>query len=267
MIAGASCDCLICRLERDLAAKLNEDPARAEYQALASSQTALSHFSSPALLIQELHRRSQGDQNSKADLLLSQILRENGRSDSHTIWQQLLLLVFIPTIHRTTTQIVLTFGSLARDDVSQHVLTLFLENLASPDLKKRDSHLAFTVARALRRKAFRWAIQESRNLLGEEPATNVHDQRSIPAEEPLAPQVLLNEFLDACERARLLSPEERALIKACKIDGVHYAELARRHGHSAIAMKRRIQRVIERLRRLAASNALHSPRQLELFPD
>lgn len=267
MIAGASCDCLICRLERDLAAELGEDRARAQYQGLVSSRTALSLFSSPTLLIQELHRRSESDHNPTADVLLSEILRENGQTDSHPVWKQLLLLAFIPTIHRTTTQVAFAFPSLARDDVSQHVLTLFLENLASQDLKRRDSHVAFTVARALRRKAFRWAIQESRKSLVNEAVDDTHEPRSTAVEDAFAPRFLLDQFLDACERADLLSEEERALIKAFKIDGIPYAELARHNGHTAIAMKRRIQRVIERLRSIATTKALQLPRQLELFPD
>jgi len=266
MIAGASCDCLICRLERDLVAKLGRDRACADYRALVYSQTALGCFSSPILLIQELHCRSEGDRNPKADLLLSQILRENSRTDSHPIWRELLLLVFVPTIHRTATQVALRFSSLGRDDVSQHLIALFLENLASRDLRDRDSHVAFTVARALRRKAFRWAIQESRSAFRDDLAADAHDLPATLVGDAFAPQFLLNEFFDACERAQLLSAEERALIKAFKIDGVPYAELARRNGHTTIAMKRRIQRVIERLRRVAASKALQLPRQLELFP-
>ena len=267
MIAGASCDCLICRLERDLVAKLGKDRARAEYQALLSSQTVLSCFSSPTLLVQELHRRSENEHNPRADVLLSEILRENAQADSHPIWQQLLLLVFIPTIHRTTTQVAFAFSSLARDDVSQHVLALFLENLTSHDLKSRDSHVAFTVARSLRRKAFRWAIQESRTSSVNGMADDARNLQPTVVKDPFAPQFLLNEFLDACERAGLLSVNERTLIKAFKIHGISCAELARRNGHTPIAMKRRIQRVIERLRRTATTTAMQLPRQLELFPD
>jgi hypothetical protein len=263
MIAGSSCECLICRLEKDLVAKLGEERTCADYRALVAPETDLSSFSSPAVLVEELHRRRENGHNPKADLLLSQILKENSRADPHPIWQHLLIVAFIPTIHRTTTQVAFAFSSLPRDDVAQHVLTLFLENLASHDLKARDSHIAFTVARALRRKAFRWAIQQSRSPSGDELNGDAHDAHSTPLGNAFGPPFLLNEFLDACERARLVSPEERRLIHILKIEGISCAELARHNGHTTIATKRRIQRVIERLRTIAASKAL--PKQLELF--
>jgi DNA-directed RNA polymerase specialized sigma24 family protein len=262
MIAGSSCDCLICRLERSLTAKLREQWACAEYQLLVASKIDLSRFTSPILLVEELHRRTDNDRNPRADLILIQILRECNSPKPNSIWTELLLLVFIPTIHKTTTQVVVTFSSLSRDDVSQHVLASFLEQLASRDLQGRHSHIAYTIARGLRRKAFRWAIQESRALNGNS-LDDEHPASETLSEEALAPHFLLNEFLDACERAGLLSPDERRLLEAFKIDGVAYAELARRNGHTAVATKRRVQRLIGRLREIAATKAL--PRQLELF--
>jgi DNA-directed RNA polymerase specialized sigma24 family protein len=268
MIAGSSCSCLICRLEKGLIRALEEDRACADYRSLVCLQTELSRFSSPVALIRELHSPPTYDQNSGVDLLLAQVLRENARGDPHPIWQQILLLLFIPTIHRTTTQIVMSFSTLARDDVSQHVLTMFLETLTSRDLKARSSHIAFTVARALRRRAFRWAIQESRGYARDnldDGITNASER--VPLEDAITPHVLLSEYLDACQRAGLLSVQDRALLIAFKIEGVPYAELARRNGHTAIAIKRRVQRIMERLRRIAMTNALDLPKQLELFTE
>lgn len=268
MIAGYSCDCLICRLEKHLIVALEQERTRADYRALVSLQTELSSFSSPVALVRELHEHPKYDHSSVADLLLIQVLRESCRGDPHPIWQQILLLLFIPTIHRTTTQIVMSFSSLARDDVSQHVLTMFLEILISHDLKSRNSHIAFTVARALRRKAFRWAIQESRGFARDD-LDNLATETSerVLLQDAITPRVLLNEYLDACQRAGLLSAKDRALLISSKIEGLSYAELARRNGHTAIAIKRRIQRLIERLRRIATTNALDLPKQLELFTE
>jgi DNA-directed RNA polymerase specialized sigma24 family protein len=268
MIAGYSCDCLICRLEKNLIAALEEDRACADYRTLVSLQTELSRFSSPVALIRELHSPAKYEHSPGVDLLLTRVLRENARGDPHPIWGQILLLLFIPTIHRTSTQIVVSFSSLARDDVSQHVLTMFLEILTSHDLKARNSHIAFTIARALRRRAFRWAIQESRGFARDDLHLQTTDgSERVLLEAAITPQVLLHEYLDACQRAGLLSARDRALLIAFKIEGVPYAELARRNGHTAIAIKRRVQRTVERLRRIAMTNALNLPKQLELFTE
>jgi DNA-directed RNA polymerase specialized sigma24 family protein len=145
---------------------------------------------------------------------------------------------------------------------------MFLETLTSRDLKTRNSHIAFTVARALRRKAFRWAIQESRGSARDnldDRITNVRER--VPTEDAIPAQVLLSEYLDACQRAGLLSAQDRTLLIAFKIEGVPYTELARRNGHTAIAIKRRVQRIMERLRRIAMTDALRLPKQLELFTE
>jgi DNA-directed RNA polymerase specialized sigma24 family protein len=267
MMNGSNCDCLVCRLEKSLIAEFDKKATSTESRLLVASSTILSSFRSPLDLVRELHASNDRNDASSTDALLGEILKRNASTALRSICQRLLLLVFVPTIHRTASQITAAFPFIAREDVSQHVLSVFLEFLDSPELRACGSHVAFTIARKLRRKAFRWAIHESRGTSSEEldgdPTGRVEE---TAAEEPLYSEVLLQQFLDNCQKAGWLSLEERDFLVQSKIEGVTCQELASRNGHSAVAVQHRIQRLLGKLRRLAQRTRWErSPEQLELF--
>ncbi len=257
MIAGSHCDCLICRLEKNLIADFREAPIGEG--CLMASNTPLSAFPTYVDLISHLHAPNN-PHNSSTDALLLELLKQE-----RSLRQQLLLLAFIPTIHRTASQITATFPSLARDDISQQVVSVFLEFLDAAELGTRRSHVAFTIARKLRRNAFRWAIRESRSAASAEVERHPAGDEVVLG-EPLTPHGQLHQFLDSCQEHGWLSAEERHLLVQFKIEGVSCLELASRNGHSAIAIQRRIQRVIDRLRRLAQHSGRGTCQQIELFP-
>jgi hypothetical protein len=268
MIAGSNCDCLVCRLEKSLIAELREESTDKGCSLPAPQGSILSCFPNCLDLVRELHTPEDRKDSSSSDAVLSELLTRNSSTPLPSVWQRLLLLVFIPTIHRTASQITAMFPSLARDDTSQHVVTVFLEFLDSAELQTRNSHLAFTISRKLRRHAFRWAIHESRGTAPEEAEGNriVYVEEAVVA-EPLYAEVLLQQFLDNCEKMGWLSVEERNLLVRFKIEGVTCEELAGRNGQSAVAMQHRIGRLLDRLRRLAHRTRWErAPEQLELFP-
>jgi DNA-directed RNA polymerase specialized sigma24 family protein len=175
-------------------------------------------------------------------------------------------LVFIPTIHRTTRQLSAIFPSLVREDIAQHLTTVLLEFLRSSDLRSRRSHLAFTIARKIRRSAFRWAIRESRIAL--ERGRDGPTTRPSPgeaSEDPSYSVVLLGEFLDSSERRGWLSSAERQLLTQSKIEGISFQELSERNGHSAVALQHQINRLIKRLHQRVQTPLDRTPEQLELF--
>ncbi|MGD0965275.1 MAG: hypothetical protein ABSA57_15410 [Candidatus Acidiferrales bacterium] len=258
MIAGSHCDCLICRLEKSLIAEFREAPIGEGY--LAASGDALSAFPTYLDLIGHLHAPDAPHHTASTDALLLELLKQHPRS----LRQRLLLLVFIPTIHRTASQITAMFPSLARDDISQQVVSVFLDFLHSSELNRRRSHVAFTIARKLRRSVFRWAIRESRSASSEDSERNSAAD-DLASEGPLPSQGQLHQFLDSCQQQGWLSAEERHLLVQFKIEGISCAELARQNGHSAIAIQRRIQRSLDRLRRLVQQTRSGAPEQLQLF--
>lgn len=267
MIIRSHCECLVCRLEKSLMAEMSDERLNKDYKRLAASSGILSGFPTPLDLVREIHAPDHRNHNSCADSLILELLKRNSSSSIQSISQRILLRVFIPTIHRTTSQITASFPSLARDDVSQYIVCSLLEFLPSRDLQTRRSHIAFTIARKLRRRAFRWAIHEARGGAREEtdgsPTTEVEE---VVEEEPFSAKILLRQFLDDCQRIGSLSCEERDLLVQFKIEGVSCQELALRNGHSAVAIRHRVQRLLDRLRRIARKAPGGLPEQLELFP-
>jgi DNA-directed RNA polymerase specialized sigma24 family protein len=266
MKTGSNCGCLVCRLEKSLTAELGAETASHEWAHLAASGSVLSRFANPLDLVGELHA-PEGD-SASADMLLFEILQQHSSARPSSVWQRILLLVFIPTIHRTASQVRMLFPALARDDTSQHVLTAFLEFLRTSELRARRSHLAFTIARKLRRQAFRWAIRETRGAPPEGSGKDgMKDVENVAVEVPLYAGIVLERFLDQCQRMGWLSTEERELLVRFKIDGVTCREIAGRNGNAAAAVRHRIQRLLDRLRhRALRTPGERSPEQLELFP-
>ena len=265
MMAGSDCDCLICRLEASLLDELNHEKGLEEYRLWAGASEVLAPFPTASRLVAHLHRQND-DQNSSVDEVIVELVRTGAKGRLEPIAQSLLLLVFVPTIHRTTSQISAVFPAVAREDTAQHLFAALLEFLHSQELRTQRSHLAFVVARRMRRSAFRWAIRESRldrpNEPGAAPATF---ERTAEGEDESRSAVLLARFLDNCQSRGWLSEEERQLLTRFKLEGVTGAEIAGRSGHSAVAIRHRIQRLLDRLRRVAQKSGGAIPEQLDLF--
>jgi DNA-directed RNA polymerase specialized sigma24 family protein len=231
----------------------------------ASSQL-LAAFPTALRLIQHLHVHQDQGRNSSSDPILLELLRRSRNAALAPMWQKLSLLVFIPTIHRTTTQVTATFPALARDDTAQYLFTVLLEFLPTQELHRRRSHLAFTIARKIRRSAFRWAIRESRtSLRNETNRTSAGAARTDAGVEDSRSKIVLQQFLDDCQRRGWLSSQERELLIQFKLEGVSCPELARRSGGSVVAVRHRIQRMLDRLRRIARKSGAGLPEQLNLF--
>jgi hypothetical protein len=259
MIAGAHCGCAVCRMERYLTHELGEDRSWT-HQLVADSTHVFSAFGRPLEVVEALHSPSHPSDPSYADRMLVAILKENAQSQPGLLWQTLLLLVFVPTIHATASHIATAFPALSREDISQQVISVFLECLASGAFLGCRSHLAYVVSRKIRRLAFRWAIREARLAAPqeiEERSAEMMDDREL-----LEARVVLDRFLDSCQKAGWLLGPERDLLIEFKLKAVSSKELASRNGHSAVAIQHKIQRVMEKLRRVAKKNP---PRQLELF--
>jgi DNA-directed RNA polymerase specialized sigma24 family protein len=268
MITGSNCGCLVCRLEKSLCAELTEICPKNECGLLAADGGLLSAFPNPLDLVRKLHAHQDHQASASADRLLLELLSSDVNGAPPSLSQRLLLLAFIPTIHRTTSQIAIMFPSLARDDIAQHILTVFLEFLRSSELRMRRSHFAFTIARKLRRQGFRWAIRETRGTAPEEKDGGSAAKVVLEtAEEPSYAKFFLEQFLDRCQTMGWLSADERELLVRFKIEGSTCQEIASSNGHGAIAVQHRIQRIIDRLRRLARRPQWQrAPEQLELFP-
>jgi DNA-directed RNA polymerase specialized sigma24 family protein len=262
----SNCKCLICGLEDRFGAEMQATSAQTAYHELSLHSAILSKFPTPLALIEQLHQNGDTHYGPSPDQILNELVHAGGGPNSNDLWQCMIVMVFIPTVHRTTTQIAFTFPNLPRDDIAQFVLSALFEYLASKELRSRHSHIAFAVARKLRRSAFRWAIRESRSA----PVDESNGHRSMEVEsssfqDSSYSEILLRQFLDDCEQRGWLSPAERIIIYESKIEGRSCAELARRDGQSVIAVRHRLQRLIDRLRRLATDSEPADSPQMKLF--
>jgi DNA-directed RNA polymerase specialized sigma24 family protein len=267
MLTASYCDCLICRLEASFIAELSDRRSNEEFRLFAVSNPILSAFPNAFELVRKLRDQDNHDQHPSSDDVLLDLLGRGSDVPLHPMWQRLLLLAFIPTVHRTTSQIIGTFPALTRDDTAQYLFAVLLEFLHSKELRSRRSHLGFAVARKLRRSAFRWANREAhRSLWDETNGTSATAFETDTSADDSHASILLGQFLDNCQRRGWLSVEERELLIEFKLEGISCPELARRNGHSAVAVRHRIQRLLDRLRRIAQSSGNGTPQQLNLFP-
>jgi DNA-directed RNA polymerase specialized sigma24 family protein len=260
------CECLICRLEASLVLELSDDVANQEFRSFAQCSPILARFSSPFDVIEKLHRSEDKTPDQWSDEVIIDLVRRRDENRFRPMWRRILLLVFIPTIHRTTSRISATFSSLGRDDIAQHLLATLLAFLDSQELDTRHSHLAFITARKIRRSAFRWAIREShRSLQGDGSVGPVRLLEPHHTSDDSFAHILLHRFLDNCQQRGWLSTAERELLTQFKLQGISAAELSRRNGHSATAIRHRVQRVLDRLRRIARQSNNSDDDQLNLF--
>jgi DNA-directed RNA polymerase specialized sigma24 family protein len=164
--------------------------------------------------------------------------------------ESLLVLVFLPMLHRAVRLITRQQESLAEEDIAQQVLFFFLEFLGSPEMETRRSHFAFAIAREVKRHIFEWAKRESTKaaLLDHSGA---EASVFIELEDSFEQYALLRHFLHRCVTKGVLADSELNLLIQFKLDGNTGEELAALNGSSSNAVRQRFKRLLAKLRRLA----------------
>jgi len=262
MNRGSHCRCLLCGMERNLTEQFTALEGHEAYHEFASFSPVLSSFPSAADLISYLHtEHAAGNGTPSKDRILAELLRGIADNGHASVSRDLLLLAFIPMLHRISRQVVTRCPFLPPDDVAQHVVTSILESFSSAEFAGRDSHVAFAIARLLRRSAFAWAERESRGWVNGFVAVDsldlAHD-RDGP--QPIEHAAALRHFLDRCQQRGVLSSEDLELLVQFKLG----ESLNTDHSN---ASRQRMKRLLGKLR-LAAKRPRHpksDERQLRLF--
>jgi DNA-directed RNA polymerase specialized sigma24 family protein len=256
-----ACNCSICGVEQVLIENLGEEKTTQQYRRIVRESSLLSSFPTALALLHRLREitTDEGHEDS-SDAIVGDLLR-TGENYGQELRHRLVLLMLMPAVHKTSRQIAYGFPSLARDDIAQQLLTSILEVLQSKLLLKQQSHFAFTITRLMRRHSFRWAIREARLAPAPELATPVPAEPVIEAGIGFETTIHLQEFLRGCLSDGQLTEAERDLLMLFKIEGVSVEVLAAREGLSEIAFRHRMQRVIDRLRRIAQSPSLSKKRR------
>lgn len=248
MSPASICRCPLCRIEKNLLVRLSDTSEQEIYRSFASSTRNLSVFQEVPALLAHL-RASQGD--PRTDDIFRELLE--ARSVLSELVEGIFVLAFVPVIHRTLRQITTLLPSLPLDDATQEVLSSFLQFLRSDDLRVRQSHIAFSIARTLKRSAFAWARREGAVLrVDQETSESVF---LVSEKESFERHAILRHFLHRCILKGLLANGELDLLLQFKLDGNRGEDLGDSEGISANAFRQRAKRLLAKLRRLARTPA------------
>jgi hypothetical protein len=256
-----TCNCSICGVEQVMIENLGEEKTAQQYRRIVRESSILSGFPTALALLHRLRDlTTDEDHEDSSDAILGDLLRP-AESPGQELRHRLVLLMLMPAVHKTSRQIAHGFPSLARDDIAQQLLTSILDILQSKPLLQQQSHFAFTITRLMRRHSFRWAIREARLAPTPGLAPPVLAEAVMEAGIGFETTIHLQEFLRGCLSDGQLTETEHDLLMLFKIEGVSVEVLATREGLSEIAFRHRMQRVIDRLRRIAQSPSLSTKRR------
>jgi DNA-directed RNA polymerase specialized sigma24 family protein len=243
-----TCHCLLCQIESQLATELGS--SLATYDLLRSSNASvLGSFDSPSGLLAYLRAARAGP---GSDALLRDLLA--ARSVEPQFIETLLIVAFVPVLHATIRRIAKQQVRLARADIVQQALSVFLELLRSETMRNRQSHLAFALARALKRELFEWAAREGAvvDAAGKYagPCCEASDD-----DEVIERNASLRHFLCRCFAHGLLNDSELNLLFQVKLDGNSGEEVAVSNAISSNAVRQRMKRLLAKLRRIASASS------------
>jgi hypothetical protein len=236
-----SCGCALCDIELSLLSNLAEGDG-------SFSELKLSLNRDNRLSIRELLRLLRASPaDSRSDEVLAELLRFRSKRPAFT--DAILVLAFVPMLHRTVRRVLAFQPSMAGEDVVQQTLGILLQFLGSDDLRVRQSHFAFAISRAVKREAFAWAMRE-----GSKHAMLDHDGDAFPLlaiDEPFARHTQLRHFLNRCVTRGDLNGAELDLLIQYKLESANGDAFETSNGIQPNALRQRRKRLLAKLRRLA----------------
>lgn len=145
------------------------------------------------------------------------------------------------------------YPMLARDDISQQCLLTLIRLAFGNDWRIRETHLAYALARELRRTVFLWAKEETRFIPESESATE--PELFVTAAELFERQVQLRHFLHRSLGTGVLDGDDLDLLIQFKLEG---GLRDQENGPVSNATRQRMKRLLGKMRRRAsARNSKH----------
>lgn len=237
-----ACDCTLCHIK----VRLLESLAVTEggtFADLAKSSRLLP-YSSIADLLRPLRA-------SPADACSDELLRElfNMRAARPAFIESLLVLAFVPMLHRTIRRVVRYQPALAEEDITQQALSFLLQFLRSEELHARQTHFAFAISRAVKRQVFEWARREGTKDALLDRGGDIF--LSFALEESFERYAQLRHFLHRCVTRGDLTEAELDLLIQFKLEGTNGDDFDSPNGTASNALRQRLKRLLAKLRRLA----------------
>jgi len=237
-------------MELLLSVSLCESPGTERFLKLVANSPILTTFTSASALIHHLHDQKDGDYRSPSvSEVLGALIQVGSMVNDPEISQAVLVLAFMPAIHRTYRETCAWFQEIPTDDIAQQILLFFLQLAISAPIGLLNGQLSFALARGLRRNTLRWARREQAMLMDGERFTEERAKQGERREDARFESVsVLWDFLDYCMRIGILSKFERDLLVKVKLDGFIAKEALDRHTVlSPKAVHLRIQRIMKKL--------------------
>jgi len=173
---------------------------------------------------------------------------------SEEFGQQLLLLAFTPAIHKICGEISQRFPSLLPEDIAQQALLCLMEAARSTFIARQNGHLLLALVREFRKNTFRWAIKEARITTAEEENSDDKCPEQV-SEDNLEREYELDEFLQRCRSRGVLSDADYELLLKFHCEEFEATELSSgTRWRSAKAVHHRLEKILKRLRRVAAES-------------
>ena len=252
MRENLQCNCHICKIERHLVISLSDPHHSDEFLRLAHAAAPLATFPTARALVEHLHAHRDGEKSvPSASEVVGSLMQSSSAISETELRNSVLVLSFVPMIHRTYREVRAWFREIEAEDIAQQILSLFLELVHSTTPVAISNHLPIALTRTLRKNAFRWAEKEKRLTIQRE------FDKSQTGDEPGANDTfetvsVLNDFLDHCHRLGILSVFERELLIKLKVEGFFAKEII--HTHTALSEKAvhwRVERILQRLQKAA----------------
>ncbi len=242
MPLGTTCDCTLCHIE----ARLLRHMAVAEGELFADfvESSRLRQYTCVSDLLLPL-RALPAD--ARSDELLRELFRELATRPAFV--ESLLVLAFVPMLHRTIRRVARYQPALAEEDITQQALSFLLQFLRSAEMHVRQTHFAFAISRAVKRQLFEWARREgTKEALLDRGGDIVNP---LGAEDFSERHAQLRHFLHRCVTRGDLTEVELKLLIQFKLEGTNGENFDSSNGNASNALRQRRKRLLAKLRRLA----------------
>jgi len=238
------CHCALCNIEARLLSDLSFTEVDAIGELFSASHGLRQHSSVLSLV---LHLKT-----SPVDAASDKLLRELFaiRALNPRFIEGLLVLTFLPMLHGAVRRVARQQPALSTEDITQQALSFLLQYLASNELQARQTHFAFAISRAVKRKIFEWAQREMKGN-GIVPHSDAALLNNLAGEDSFERHLLLRHFLNRCVTNRLITDFELNLLIQFKLDGGSLESELESNGNSTNALRQKLKRLLGKLRRLA----------------
>jgi hypothetical protein len=244
-----SCRCILCRLEEKLVRQLEANTTRENYTVLSAAAPCFASFPRPDLLLARL-RAGRGD--SATDEILRELSHWQSPFQDGLV-QNLFVLAFLPLLHSVMRGAARRWPGVERDDTGQQALLILLQFLKSEELRRRESHIAFAIARKVKRRTQEWARRQT--VVSAIPINGDAVSTVLWREDSFEREFLLHHFLNRATAKGNISTAELDLLVQIKLDGESGDAFCKQFGLSPNAFRQRLKRILTKLRRIARREA------------